>query len=67
MTVDDLERARAEGATDVAIHDAVLIAAAFCIYSRYVDGLVTWQPRDASLYEQMGKNLAQQSYLKAVR
>ena len=38
------EHARSLGATDVEIHDTVLIAAAFCMYNRYVDGLATWQP-----------------------
>ena len=36
----------AEGATDREIHDAVLIAAAFCMFNRYVDGLATWTPTD---------------------
>ena len=43
-----MERARREGASDVEIHDTVLIAAAFCMYNRYVDGL-TWQPHDAGM------------------
>ncbi len=33
--------ARAAGATDREIHDTVLIAAAFCMFNRYVDGLAT--------------------------
>jgi uncharacterized peroxidase-related enzyme len=37
----DIERAREQGATDQEIHDTVLIAAAFCMYNRYVDGLAT--------------------------
>ena len=38
-------RARAsEGATDTEIHDTVLIAAAFCMFNRYVDGLATLTP-----------------------
>ena len=41
---DDVERARGEGATDQEIHDTVLIAAAFCMYNRYVDGLATAAP-----------------------
>ena len=41
----DVERARQEGATDQEIHDTVLIAAAFCMYNRYVDGLATWAPQ----------------------
>jgi len=49
-------------ATDVEIHDTVLIAAAFCMYNRYVDGLGTWQPRDAGMYEEMGKRMAEEGY-----
>jgi len=36
--------ARERGASDTEIHDTVLIAAAFCMYNRYVDGLATWAP-----------------------
>ena len=46
VTGADVERARAEGATDLEIHDTVLIAAAFCMYNRYVDGLATVTPSD---------------------
>ena len=46
VTEADVAAARAEGATDVEIHDTVLIAAAFCMYNRYVDGLATWAPTD---------------------
>ncbi|MER5323270.1 carboxymuconolactone decarboxylase family protein [Streptosporangium roseum] len=42
--------ARAEGATDVEIHDTVLIAAAFCMFNRYVDGLATFAPEDPAAY-----------------
>jgi uncharacterized peroxidase-related enzyme len=57
-----VEAARAEGATDIEIHDAVLIAAAFCMYNRYVDGLATWQPRNVPMYSQMGEHLASKGY-----
>jgi hypothetical protein len=40
----------------------VLIAAAFSMYNRYVDGLATWQPQDESMYAQMGEHLASQGY-----
>jgi len=43
------------------------IAAAFCMYNRYVDGLDTWQPRDAGMYAQMGPHLAEHGYLKPSR
>jgi uncharacterized peroxidase-related enzyme len=59
----DVERARAEGADDKAIHDTVLIAAAFCMFNRYVDGLGTWAPRDPAAYVAMGARLAGRGYL----
>jgi uncharacterized peroxidase-related enzyme len=62
VTAADVEDARHHGATDHEIHDTVLIAAAFCMYNRYVDGLGTWQPRDESMYAQMGKHLADHGY-----
>lgn len=62
VTAGDVDAARHEGATDLEIHDTVLIAAAFSMYNRYVDGLGTWQPADASMYAQMGKHLAEHGY-----
>ncbi|MEH1017807.1 carboxymuconolactone decarboxylase family protein [Micromonospora sp. CPCC 206060] len=41
VTTDLVESARSEGATDLEIHDTVLIAAVFCMVNRYVDGLGT--------------------------
>ncbi len=57
-----VEAARREGATDVEIHDTVLIAAAFCMFNRYVDGLGTLQPQDESIYTRMGEHLATHGY-----
>ncbi|MGA8940071.1 MAG: peroxidase-related enzyme [Acidobacteriaceae bacterium] len=62
VTTDDIARAKEQGATDLEIHDTVLIAAAFCMYNRYVDGLGTWQPREEPMYAEMGKHLAKQGY-----
>jgi uncharacterized peroxidase-related enzyme len=62
VTTADVEAARKEGATDMEIHDTVLIAAAFSMYNRYVDGLGTWQPDDAEMYAQMGQHLAKEGY-----
>jgi len=59
----DVVAARAMGATDTEIHDTVLIAAAFSMYNRYVDGLGTMQPSDPGMYEQMGKHLAEKGYM----
>ncbi len=64
VSAEDVARAREEGAADTEIHDTVLIAAAFCMYNRYVDGLGTWQPRDESMYAQMGRHLAEHGYRK---
>ena len=63
VTAADVQAARNQGATDLEIHDTVLIAAAFCMYNRYVDGLGTWQPSDPEMYAQMGKHLAEQGYI----
>jgi uncharacterized peroxidase-related enzyme len=62
VTSSDIDRARRLGATDIEIHDTVLIAAAFSMYNRYVDGLGTWQPHDESMYAEMGKHLAEEGY-----
>jgi uncharacterized peroxidase-related enzyme len=64
VTKQLVDRARAEGATDIDIHDTVLITAAFCMYNRYVDGLATWQPREPEMYAQMGKQMAEQGYVQ---
>jgi uncharacterized peroxidase-related enzyme len=62
VTEEDVARARAEGADDKAIHDTVLIAAAFCMYNRYVDGLATWAPEEPAAYERMGEGLGRNGY-----
>ena len=62
VTPEQVEAARAEGATDKDIHDTVLIAAAFCMYNRYVDGLATWAPQDPDVYADMGEILATKGY-----
>jgi uncharacterized peroxidase-related enzyme len=60
---DDIERARREGATDKEIHDTVLIAAAFCMYNRYVDGLATWTPTDLGGFRERAAGVARDGYL----
>ena len=62
VTAADVDAARRLGATDIEIHDTVLIAAAFSMFNRYVDGLGTWQPQDPDMYAQMGKHLATEGY-----
>jgi uncharacterized peroxidase-related enzyme len=63
VTSEQIERARSLGATDKEIHDTVLIAAAFCMYNRYVDGLATWAPTDPAMYRENGKQLADHGYV----
>lgn len=64
VTPQEIERARQQGATDREIHDTVLIAAAFCMYNRYVDGLATWAPRDPEIYRAIGAKTARDGYLR---
>jgi uncharacterized peroxidase-related enzyme len=67
VTEQDVADARAAGATDVEIHDTVLIAAAFCMYNRYVDGLATWQPVNDELYRERGRKVARDGYVEMSR
>ena len=62
VTAEDASRARVHGATDKEIHDTVLIAAAFSMYNRYVDGLATPQPLGREAYHEMGERMAHQGY-----
>jgi uncharacterized peroxidase-related enzyme len=57
VTPADIEEARLHGAIDEEIHDTVLIAAAFCMFNRYVDGLGT-TPAKKEEYVEMGKRMA---------
>lgn len=66
VTAEDISKARSLGADDKAIHDTVLISAAFCMYNRYVDGLATWAPRDTATYEKIGEMLATKGYKNAI-
>jgi uncharacterized peroxidase-related enzyme len=59
---EDIEKARQQGATDREIHDTVLIAAAFCMYNRYVDGLATWAPQDLDSYRERAAAVATGGY-----
>ena len=63
VTSATVEAAREAGATDVEIHDAVLIAAAFCMFNRYVDGLGTFAPADRDAYVPMAEQIVAAGYL----
>jgi uncharacterized peroxidase-related enzyme len=62
VTTEDVNRARSTGATDIEIHDTVLIAAFFCLCNRYVDGLATSLPRDSDYYRQRAPLVAEKGY-----
>ena len=65
VTAADVEAARRQGATDLEIHDTVLIAAVFCLCNRYVDGLATWAPDDPDFYRQRAALVAEHGYTVA--
>ena len=64
VTAEQIEYARGLGATDREIHDTVLIAAAFCMYNRYVDGLGTWAPHDRQFYVNRAPQRAKEGYVQ---
>jgi uncharacterized peroxidase-related enzyme len=64
VTAAAVERARAAGATDVEIHDTVLIAALFCLYNRYVDGLATVAPDSPDFYMRLAERLVNHGYTR---
>ena len=63
VTAEQVADARAAGATDLEIHDTVLIAAVFCMFNRYVDGLATIAPDDPAVYAAGAQRLINQGYL----
>jgi uncharacterized peroxidase-related enzyme len=62
VTPEQIDKAKALGASDLEIHDTVLISAAFCMFNRYVDGLGTWAPRDRMFYVDRAKARAEEGY-----
>ena len=58
VTREAIDRAKEEGATDMEIHDTVLIAALFCLYNRYVDGLSAVTPSDPAYYKSLAERIA---------
>jgi len=66
VTTEQIEEARENGASDVEIHDTVLIAAAFCMFNRYVDGLSTWAPTDRQFYVDRAPQRALEGYQSSV-
>ena len=65
VTTAAVERAKQAGATDLEIHDTVLIAALFCLYNRYVDGLATVVPTSPEFYAQLAKRIVHHGYTRS--
>jgi uncharacterized peroxidase-related enzyme len=63
VTEADIAAAREQGASDRDIHDTVLIAATFCMFNRYVDGLNSYTPTDQAAYAEMGKRMTTLGYV----
>jgi len=64
VTAEIVDRAKRAGATDLEIHDTVLIAALFCLYNRYVDGLATVAPTDPQFYQGLAERLVNHGYTR---
>jgi uncharacterized peroxidase-related enzyme len=63
VTDADVAAARDAGATDLEIHDTVLIAAMFSMFNRYVDGLATVAPDDPAVYAAGAQRLIRDGYV----
>ena len=64
VSPEAIEKAKTEGASDVEIHDTVLIAALFCLYNRYVDGLGTALPKESDYYNTLAERLVTTGYIR---
>ena len=64
VTAEAIQKAKDQGATDIEIHDTVLIAALFCLYNRYVDGLATALPVDSNYYNVLADRLVNHGYTR---
>ncbi len=62
VTSASVQRAKDAGATDIEIHDTVLIAALFCLYNRYVDGMATRLPDSTDYYNTLAERLVTNGY-----
>lgn len=63
VTTQLVNEAKKAGATDLEIHDTVLIAALFCLYNKYVDGLASITPTEPAFYERLANILKTSGYM----
>jgi uncharacterized peroxidase-related enzyme len=67
VTQEMITHACLSGVTDREIHDTVLIASAFCMFNRYVDGLAAWTPTDNHIiYQEIGEAIVTYGYVRAL-
>ena len=64
VTKPAINKAKDAGATDLEIHDTILIAALFCLYNRYVDGMATALPSQDSYYDVLAERLVNHGYMR---
>lgn len=64
VTAEVIERAKNAGATDLEIHDTVLIAALFSLYNRYVDGMATSMPANPGYFDVLAERLVNHGYTR---
>lgn len=64
VTDSAVARAKQAGATDRELHDTVLIAALFCLYNKYVDGLASVTPTEPAFYEKLGERIVHHGYTR---
>ncbi len=62
LTATEVERAIAAGASDADTQLAVMIAAAFCMYNRIVDGFRARTPASTEAYQTRAKQVADHGY-----
>ena len=63
VSTELVNNAKQAGATDLEIHDTVLIAALFCLYNKYVDGLASVTPTEPAFYTRLANILKTSGYL----
>jgi uncharacterized peroxidase-related enzyme len=65
VSTELIQKAKSLEASDLEIHDTVLIAALFCLYNKYVDGLASVTPTDPAYYQTLGNKIVNQGYLRS--
>lgn len=62
VTEDHITAARDAGATDLDIHDTVLITGLFCLFNRYVDGLGVTSNDTPDTFRERAQRIAAEGY-----